>query len=319
MSALSENDYMIHIVDYASGEELSLGSGDFCAVKFDGVGSPELGEVTFDVSGGDGIHFGIERLRGVNWTITGAIHSGLNKNTPGSPQGAWDAWSKVSRAWIAYPQRTRARAVVPLYFQRPGRERMVVFGRPRRIDPDTERSHSGFISYTALYTQSDPRFYSSVEKSLTIQLTPTVTGGIHINTASATYPQGAFYLPFSTTSSTPRADTLANTGDSPTNPVIKFKGPVTNPRVAYYSDDGFEWDIKLALKINQGQTITIDTRQWARTVTDANGGSQAGYYRGVKMQDITILPGAGYIEYSGSDPTGTSTCELKFRNAWVST
>ena len=138
-------DYSIQINDVENGvhtgDMIDLGDGDFCGVSFDGVGSPDLRESAYDVSGGDGSQFGIEFYGSINWTITGAIHGSDNKNIPGTPERAWDAWSKLYRAWVNYPGRTNTREVVPLYFKRPGRDAMVVFGRPRRIDPSSTTSY----------------------------------------------------------------------------------------------------------------------------------------------------------------------------------
>ncbi len=310
----SENDYEIQIKDYLTGEYISLGSGDYCSVKFDGVGSPDLRESVFDVSGGDGIQFGTEYVGAVNWTITGAIHAALNANVVGSSADTWNAWSVLARAWTHYPERKIPRAVVPLYFKRPGREQMVVFGRPNRIDPETTRSYSGFISYTASFRQSDPKFYSSNQTILNLSLDTPYVGGLLLNN-----DQDAFLIPLQTSVATARTGTIFNSGDTDTHPVITLNGGVNSPQVNLYSDLGaLIWSIKLSTPIPAGTSVTIDTRNWARTITSSQGTSWAGAYIGDKLQDIIIPPGASIFEYLGSDPTGTSTCQVLFRNAWAS-
>lgn len=314
MTYESENDYEINFQDYLTGEYISLGSGDYCSVRFDGIGSPDLREAMFDISGGDGTQFGVEYYGAINWTITGAVHSGINHNVPGSSEAAWDAWSKLSRAWTHYPQRTVPRAVVPLYFKRPGREQMVVFGRPNRIDPETTRSYTGFISYSATFRQSDPKFYSSSQESVTLDLDAPYSGGLLLNTA-----MDALKVPLQTTIGTPRTGFVYQSGDTDTYPVIVITGEVANPQVTLYDSESQQrWTIYIPETIPAGRSVTIDTRNWARSITDNTGMSWAGSYIGSKLQDVTIPPGSSLIEYMGTDETSTSTCQVLFRNAWTS-
>lgn len=310
----STNDYEINFQDYLTGEYISLGSGGYCSVKFDGVGSPDLREAVYDLSGGDGVQFGIEYYGAINWTISGAIHSGVNSGTRGTAEDAWNAWSMLSRAWTMYPQRTRPREVVPLYFKRPGREQMVVFGRPNRIDPETSRSHAGFISYSATFRQSDPKFYSSSQQSITLDLETPYSGGLLMNAT-----QNALKVPFQTTAGVPRTGFISATGDTDTSPVIVINGPVTSPQVSLYDELSLKrWTVYIPSSIPSGRSVTIDTRNWARSIVDNTGASWAGSYVGSKLQDVTIPPGTNMIEYLGTDVTGTSTCQVLFRNAWAS-
>lgn len=314
-----EDDYEIKINDVVNGEYtgefLSLGGEEYCGVRFDSVGSPDLRESTYEVSGGDGIRFGIERYGAVNWTITGVIHGSLIANAPGDKDLAWERWSKLARAWIDYPGRTSPRAVVPLYFKRPGREEMVVFGRPRRIDPETSKSHAGFIPYTALFMQSDPKFYSAVETSVIVELEPSETGGLMMNVE-----EDGLLIPFQTTAGTKSGGVITQLGDTDTNPLIRIKGPVTNPSIILYDSLGnVEWQAEVRTSIPDGVWLDIDGRHWMRTITDQYGTSFAGYYRGVRLQDLVFAPGTHLFDYQGTDPTGTSMCQIIYRNAWTST
>lgn len=314
MTYFSENDYEIRIQDYKDGSYVALGSGDYCSVKFDGVGSPDLRESVFDVSGADGVMFGTEYYGMVNWTITGAVHSGLNGGVSGDSGDAWNAWSTLARVWTQYPERLIPRAVVPLFFKRPGREQMVVYGRPARIDPETERSHAGFIAYTASFRQSDPLFYSSKSNIVTLGMDVPYAGGLMLNTAKT-----GFRLPFQTTEGAAQNAILNNTGDVGTSPIITFIGPVLNPQLTLTTQNSQRaWVIKINGQIPAGRAVTVDTRQWARSVTDAFGISWAGAYVGDKLQDIKVPVGINTIGYQGTDQTGTSLCRVEYRNAWAS-
>lgn len=314
MTYFSNNDYEIRIQDYRDDSYIALGSGDYCSVKFDGVGSPDLRDSVYDVSGADGVIFGTEYYGMVNWTITGAVHSGINGGVAGDSGAAWDAWSTLSRVWTQYPERLIPRAVKPLFFKRPGREQMVVYGRPARIDPETERSHAGFIAYTATFRQSDPLFYSSQQQMVQLGMDVPYAGGILLNA-----PKNALRLPFVTTEGAAKNALLNNTGDVPTSPIITFIGPVENPELTLTDQFSIRhWYVKINGTIPAGTSIIVDTRQWARSVTDSYGTSWAGAYVGDKLQDVKIPVGINTIGYQGIDQTGTSLCRVEFRNAWAS-
>lgn len=311
-------EFDVMVYDHYTRTTIPMSTGSYCSVRFDAIGSPDLRENVIEVSGGDGVQFGIEYYGLVNWTITGTIHSGMNKNTQGDAGDAWNAWSTLMRAWTEYPQRTITRAVVPLYVTRPGRENMVVFGRPGRIDPETERSHAGFITYSATFRQSDRRFFSSAQQSYVLQLATPYAGGFVMTGAD---PKSNFALPFQTTVSSPKVASFTVGGDMPTNPKFEIKGPVTNPRLTYFiPETGLQWTLLINTTIPSGAVVTVDTNLWARSISDETLGiSYAGAYMSDRrLQDLTLVPGSGVIEYSGTDFTGSSTCSVLFRNAWSS-
>lgn len=313
---LGANDYEILIEDYLTGEYINMGSdGNFCNVKFDGVGVPELREAMYELSGGDGMRFGIEYQGVITWNITGSIHSGTNSGTAGSSDGAWNTWSSLARSWSAYPQRLQPRAVVPLYFKRPGREQMVVFGRPNRLDPVTDKAYVGFISYTATFRQSDPKFYSAVSKTVDLSLNQTSnSGGIILNNMNA------IKLPFTTTTADPVTGVITNDGDAPTSPVIVIHGEVVNPIISYLDIGGnVQWTIEILATIAEGTSAIIDTRHWERSIVHSDGSSLAGVYNGNRLQDIAIMPGTGLIRYGATSGSLTTNIQVTYRDAWVST
>jgi len=314
------DDYEIKILDSTVANEdvpspvfVSLSSDNYCGVRFDAVGSPDLRESVFDIAGGDGSQFGVEYYGSINWTITGAVHSGT-ASTPGLPSDAWDSWAALYRAWVDYPGRTTPRAVRPLGVKRPGREEMIVYGRPRRIDPDTSTSYVGHIAYTAQFKQSDPKFYSSTSSSINLQIIAATPGGLILNV-----DQDALVVPLTTSAGTPRTGVVTNSGDANTSPVITIAGPVTNPLVVLMQNGSPLWTVRLLTSIAAGVQVIVDTRLWQRTITTADGANFAGYYRGDKLQDVVIPPGTSEFQYTGIDGTGTSTCSIEYRNAWVST
>lgn len=315
LTYVNTNDYEITFQDYFTGQYINLGSdGNFCGVQFDGVGVPELREAVYELSGGDGIRFGIERQNGITWNITGSIHSGSNSGVRGSSDSAWNTWSSLARSWSGYPERATPRSVVPLYFKRPGREQMVVYGRPNRLDPTIAQSYVGFISYTATFRQSDPKFYSATTKQTTLGLTEIDSGGIIVNDGTD------IKLPFTTTSAVPVTGSVTNSGDIDSSPIIVITGEVVNPIVSYLDALGnIVWSVEIRATVQEGDSVTIDTRQWERSVTQADGTSLSGLYNGNRLQDITILPGTGLIRYGATSGSLTTNIQVTYRDAWVST
>ena len=192
---------------------------------------------------------------------------------------------------------------------------MVVFGRPSRIDPITDRSYAGLIAYTAQFRQSDPRFYSAEDKEIVVGAGDTYAGGFIVNDGTA------IKLPFTTTVATPAAGAIFNDGDAPTQPVIIINGEVTNPIVSYIDGSGdVQWSVVLQTVIPEGHAAVIDTRQWERSITrQIDGTSLAGAYVGDRLQDITILPGSGQIQYGATASSPSTYVRVSYKDAWVST
>lgn len=312
---VTNTDYEISVQDYFTGDFINLGSDDnMCGVKFDGVGTPELREAMYELSGGDGTRFGIEFFGGITWTITGSIHSGVNGRVAGDADTAWTTWSKLARAWSYYPERLTARGVIPLYFKRPGRQAMMVYGRPNRLDPITDRSYAGYISYTATFRQSDPKFYSVTSKEVVVGLDQSYSGGIITNGS-------AIVLPFTTTSAVPVTGAVQVSGDTTTHPIIAITGEAVNPVVSYLNSNGDTiWNVRLNATVAAGDTVVIDTRQWERSIVNlSDGASYAGAYVGNKLQDVTLQPGSGLIRFGATSSNGSANVRVTYKDAWVST
>lgn len=310
---MSVNDYQLMFQDYYSGDMITLGGdGSYCSVRFDGIGSAELRTSERDNPAEDGIGFGYEYLGKRNWTINGAVKSGAGSYA-GSASGAWDSMSKLMRAWDYNRARLKARDVVPLYFKRPGRETMVVYGRPDRIDPDPTQSYVGYITYQASFRQSDPKFYADEITTEMLTILPPYVGGLLL-TAS----KDALVLPFTTTGFTERQGTINNTGDIDTPIFATINGPVNNPSLKCINVDGStRWSITLQTNVQSGQSVVVDARQWARSVVRNDGSSLAGAIIGPRLGDLTVPPGTAELVYAGQSPGNTSTCVVNIRNAWT--
>ncbi len=93
-------------------------------------------------------------------------------------------------------------------------------------------------------------------------------------------------------------------------PVFTITGPVTNPQVAYPATG--QW-MRLQTTLAPGQSATIDTRPWQRTVLRSDGASLAGSLRGNLLRDMALQPGLASIRFTGQDNTGTARCTITWR------
>lgn len=319
-------DYQLMFEDYYTGDMLTLGGDDqFCSVRFDGIGSAELRTSERDMPSEDGVTFGYEYLGKRQWTISGAIKSGTMSNVPGDSSGAWDSLSQLMRAWDHNRARLSARDVLPLYFKRPGRDMMLVYGRPERIDPDVTQSYAGFVTYQAAFRQSDPKFYSNEVQTMSLTTAQAPSGGVLLTDMpgdSLGTMTNALKVPLTTVGTVDRAGAMVQGGDVPSSPVIEITVPpgatVTNPTVVLLNaDTSIRWSMTLATTVQSNQTVTIDPRLWARSVVRNDGASLAGAYRGPRLAELVVPPGPAEFIYRGSGTGSSSTCTIQLRNAWA--
>lgn len=296
---------------------INLGVAPYCLNSLEGLGSPELRTVEVDLPNEDGITFGREFQGARRWTLTGSVKGG-DPNRPSNDaevEEAWEALSDLVAAWDNAVPRQEQRDVTELQFKRPGRETMVMYGRPERIDPDTSVSFAGHIKYTALFRQSDPYYYSTTEQTTGIGVQIPYSGGLLY-----TEDMEALQLPFVTSASVERLGSFFNSGNANSWSIITMQGPVLNPTIQLYEQDAEDpmWSVTLKTSIGSLESIIIDTRPWARTVLRNDGANIAGTMYGSRLSEMTVPPGFNELVYAGTDGTGTSSCSLKYRNAWKS-
>lgn len=250
-----------------------------------------------DTPGADGAQFGIDYQDGRTvsmdlWTDT---HTGAE---------ARQALAVLRREWSADTARATSRAVVPLRFRMPDCDTVVVYGRPRRWTPGSQRTRDlGVVDVVADFRTADRLFYSDVERSIQLSLVTSGGGGI---TWPIVWP--VTWAP----SGRSRQDAAVNWGDSPTWPVITISGPVAQPEVEFLGTDR---RVRLDMSIPHDRTISIDTRPWARTVLRDDGASFAGQLRGAMLADLQLPVGQTTVAYRGTDLSGQSVCTISWRDA----
>lgn len=281
------------------GVVFGLGTG--IEVRDFDLGAPDIetGDVT--LPGRDGVVFGRDThgARTLVWELFTAR--------------SWDAtaaralWAELARAW-GNPARAQPRAVIPLRMRLPGGETVVAYGRPRRFAADPEMARQGHVEAQAEFVAADSGFYADgdggAERSITLTLVAAAGSGI---VWPVTWPivwgaQGE------------RQDAVTNFGDAATWPVITFHGPVAQPSVEIVATGArFRLDATLA----HDQSVAVDTRPWARTVTRSDGASLAGALRGSPLSEFRLPIGQTVLAYRGTDLSGQSRCVISWRDAYT--
>lgn len=217
-------------------------------------------------------------------------------------------WQSLESAWDAADIRSTPGAVMPVRIQPPGGVAVLAYGRPRKIAPaDLQFVRNGGVPITADFATVDRFFYDDVEQELGFGIRPTIGAGGGI-TWPVTWPVTWASADMS------NSDVAVNAGNAPTWPVITFTGPVTNPTIVV--GDNLH-TLKLVTTIAENQSVTIDTRPWARSVVRGDGGSLAGAVRGSRLADLVLPPGPTLISMQGIDLSGTAGGQIRWRSAYT--
>lgn len=262
---------------------------------FEPGGKPETRTQDTDLPQQDGIRMGRDYLGGATFSLEGLVNER-------DAAGGWASWRQLRSAWNGDAMRAAPGAVGALRMRMPGRPTVRVYGRPRRIAPaSVGHAHQGVITFVADFQAVDHRVYSDTVQSLTLTLPESDD-----ETITPPFTPPATPQPYVDTQ-----DTITNGGDAPAWPVVTFTGPVTNPSF-WYPGRGLE--LAVLVDVSSGETVTVDTRPWARSVT----GAGAGQARGARMVDMVLPVGQVDVAFSGHDPTATAQMEFTWRDAWTS-
>lgn len=254
-----------------------------------------LGDV--ETAGGDGVTPGYDYHAGRTLSLT------LFTDTPDAA-GAQAAWRSAESLWRRRDLRYTPREVVPFRFRLADRGTVVVYGRPRKFTPASLRTlPDGAVSSVATFDTMHADYYSDTEQILSLSLISADGGGI-------TWPIASW--PIVWAAGGERQDAVNNTGDMDTHPAITIHGPITNPQVSWV---GTSTSLRLADTIPSGMSVTIDPRPWVTSVLRSDGASLAGKTHGSLLEDLRLPPGQTIVHFSGTDLTGTSSCEIRYRAA----
>ncbi len=159
------------------------------------------------------------------------------------------------------------------------------------------------VPFVAQFQSADNTWYSDVQQSMILSQLPSFRGTL---TPPLTPPyQLASSINY-------QQNTVSNTGTLPTWPVIIFHGPISYPGFTFVNTPVV---IGYNGILSGSDTLTVDTRPWARTAMLNGSTSVAGLLTGNPMISLQLQPGATVVRFTGQDFTGTSTCTVQWRNA----
>lgn len=271
-----------------------------------GLGSGRLNAREYEIPDEDGTAFGRERRPGRVIDFAGQVIRSYD------PAGAWDRSSELADVFDGEGVRLSARDVMPLRLRRPGKQTVVLFGRPEEYDPDHTRAVIGLVPFTATFRTADLRFYSDTEHTVALSIGSSSAGGL------VTDENGYIASPISTVAGTKRTSIVENAGDAPTWPVIEIHGPVTGPSVTLLDDNGgVLWRLGVKGSLAHDQTAVIDTRPWSRGAYLDSGSSLGGLLTLESIPSLSTLPpGASEFVVAGADGTGTASFDIRWRDAY---
>jgi hypothetical protein len=271
------------------------------------IGDPDRSVQDQDHPNSDGMVFGIDKLGGFTITFDGRIVP-----TFPPPAKPWvntlDLFSTFQAKWRADSVRRVAGSYATLSNLDRGR---MVYGRPRKLTKKLDRLRRGLLDFVATFDTVDPNFYDTVEKAALITPVPPAGGGF-------TTP---LTPPFSTAVGSAELAPMVNEGDLPTWPIIQFFGPGKDFTFTLLNGVSVVWSVTLTGSLNFDQSVTIDTRPWARSATLLTGANKSpanGRIRGTALEKCTLPVGTFDAQFKVTDPSGTAFADIKWRDAYAS-
>ncbi|MFC7860690.1 hypothetical protein ACFQ9D_11970 [Arthrobacter koreensis] len=205
-------------------------------------------------------------------------------------------------AWDAASVRATPGTESVLRLFRAGRV-LRVYGRARGLISVEDRTHyMGRVLLEGTFHLSEGLYFSDDVQSLSVGLIAVNAGGL----------RAPLRAPLTASPGSSRQGLVTVGGDSPAPVEVVFAGPVTNP-VASSTD----WQIGLNATLAYDQTVTVNAR--TGTALRNDGVSLAGALtRRTYLPEARMRPGAREIVFAGTDPTGLSSCTVRWRNTYKS-
>lgn len=271
---------------------------DVVVEKFE-PGSAGLREQQADDPRGDSRWFGREFKTPPTWSWSLFINRDTEAN-------ALATLATLQAAWDASTVRTTPGQVVPLTYRLAGRTRRV-YGRPGRCaEVYDARLQQGYIAVEADFRRADLLHYDEFAQSVTLSLVPATAGGLVSPLVS---PLTSLASP-----AVPKTGNITVGGTAPTWATVTFTGADGATDLAVIVDE--TWQVGLSGPIAYDEQITVDAHPWARTAISSISGNAAGRLSGdTLLSKMQLTPGAHTLRVVGTDPTGTATVTVAWREA----
>jgi hypothetical protein len=245
--------------------------------------------------------FGRDALQGPVWAWD--LH--VNRD---EEHDALETLSAITTAWRALHIRRTPGAMLAIRYQLDGRARRI-YGRPGKFEGSPNNLIlSGFVPIVCDFQAVDGYVYDDIGSSAILVVGESDAGA---GGGGFTFP---LTFPIQTQAPTEQQSQIYVGGDAPTSPVVRFNGPITNPRL-----ETDEWALSLNYDIPAGQYIEVDTRPWnIRVMLNGDTPIPGAIGRRQKLYDMKLQPGALDMRFIGSSSSGTATCEIRWHNAYNS-
>lgn len=249
----------------------------------------------------DGIRMGRDFMNGrlITFTINIVTKDGTAHDKVAALQSAWRTSDVYGPASRLSPGNL---SILKMY--RHGVQKLV-YGRPRRFSATTGRVDTNqWIPVTCDFQTIDHRYYDLAENANYIGLVPANLGGF-------IFPME---FPMMTIPITTQDDIVIVEGDDEAWIWTKITGPIVNPQIEFVN----YWTVKTNITLLTGETLTIDPRPWSRGIYKNGNQNVAGCFTADsrRLSGLTAPPGVHQIVLRGTDPTGTSSMETRWRNSY---
>ena len=261
-----------------------------------------LGDQTGDVERHreDGIAFGEDFIGGDSITFEVGVLTALAADP--ARAGA-DSLGTFKQMWRHRGFRDRAAKYAVLRQRIAGRTTRC-YGRPRRFEETTGRTtRKGYTPFVATFVVQDARWYDDDARVASVGLRTSNDGGFIT----------PFVFPLDSVEAESGVKEINVGGNTDTWPVVRFHGPCTDPKI-----DLGPFVIGLDRDVAAGATVTVDPRPWVREATRGDGANFAGdlSWETPPMRRMLLDPGSYAVSYTATDITGTSWCEVEWRDAY---
>lgn len=248
----------------------------------------------------DGVRFGRDTLHG----RTVLFDMVMNKKNATEAENL-EALDLITSAWSADEARILPDELVVLRMNRFGRSTRI-YGRPRNFAPIMGTVSRGYVPITADFQCVDHLFYADEEGTNTLSIVPAPVGGF-------IFP---ITFPVSSSGIGEKEGEITIGGNRPTWVTVTINGPITNPQVDVLDS----WKATLLMTIADGQSVTIDPRPWSRGILLDGVANVAGKLTADSpwMSQMKVDPGEHQIVLRGTDPTGTASMIVTWRDAYRS-
>lgn len=287
---------------------LVLGEGTpYRVLKHEDGGVPERRTEDTANSYEDGVTFGRDYLGNTLHTFELSVQTAAGAES-------WDAVADLLRVWRGDAVRRTPGAVQVLRLKRPGRDTVRAYGRSDKATPTRSRGTGvGLVPVVADFRAVDALYHGDLEQQTIVGIVAGEGGGF------------AFPMTFPAVSAgeTTTSSSVTNAGDADAWPIVTFaagSGELTRPSFELLdSEGGTLWRIELGITLGAGESVTVDTRPWVRTVLRNDGASLPGARTRActPPAECGIPPGTWAVRFTGTSSSGTATATVRHRDAYA--